>query len=145
GTKFVMGFIVFLLSVMGIVFAQTSFKNKTLLMTFILSPLLFLFYKGSISEYYFALTFIPILIGFINSFKLLKISHLGEIFMFIFVGWIVVTRTSDITKTTDSQSLYYKKQAVRFIVDEKQDKIFNVSFSVPTNADAGFRYLFKFY
>jgi hypothetical protein len=40
--------------------------------------------------------------------------------------------------------LYYQTQAVSYIVNQKIDPIFNVSYSVPINEDMGYKYLFKY-
>ncbi len=144
--KLLLGSSIFCLSIIGIFTSSISSRKKSLLLLLILlPPLMYSLYKGNISEYYFALTFIPILIGFSNFFIKIKLFNIGNLAIGIILIWLFVNRIILVTSNEDKQGLFYKKEAVKYIVDQKIDKIFNVSYSVPVNGDPGFRFLFKYF
>lgn len=141
------GLIIFLLSTIGILVSSLNKQNKTMLLSFIfIPPLAFSFYKGVLSEYYFVLSTVPIIIGIsIVLKKVYDLSYLGKSIVAILVLFLLGIRFTDLLSAQDLTSLYYKKQAVQYILNQKLDPIFNVSYSVPINAEAGIGYLFKFY
>ncbi len=145
-TKLIVGSIVFLFSVRGILVSKLSDQKKNLILSIILfPPLLYPLYKGEISEYYFSLVSVPLLIGFSNGLFKIRLFNLNYFLIFSIMLWVFIGRLSLILTKEDNQSLYYKKEAVKYIVNQKIDPIFNVSYSVPLNSDVGFKYLFRFY
>lgn len=144
--KLLLGIIVFLISVTGLLISKLSNEKKILMIALIIfPPLVYSFYKGEISEYYFTLTSIPLLIGLSNGLLKIKMLKLNYLLIFTVLIWITSSRLTLVLSKEDYQSLYYKKQVVKYLVNQKIDPIFNISYSVPANADVGFKYLFKFF
>lgn len=139
------GLIILAVSISGIFVSKFSRQAKSLLLASIFGPLVFFsFYKGNLSEYYFDLVNIPVLIGLVLLLKLVwKISRVGKLVIIAVFGLVFEIRLTNFLKANFSESAYYKKQAVFYIARQTRDPIFNVSYTVPLNADAGFRYLFK--
>lgn len=119
---------------------------KYILFSFLLiPPFLFSFYSRDLSEYYFTLTAAPLLFSF--SILLTKLYNLrwGKIIFYSVIFLVLLNKFSIFNSSFIGTNLFYQKQAVLYIVNQKTDPIFNVSFDTPFNGDAGFRYLFKYY
>lgn len=142
-----LGIIILLISVISIVSSKIPKLSKILILSFIIPPFLFFsLYNGSLSEYYFVLTEIPIFIGLV--FLLTRIfdkSILGKCFVTFVLTLFFFSRVTKLINENYSTSLYYQKQAVNYIVHQKVDPIFNVSYSTPVSEDSGYKYLFKFF
>jgi 4-amino-4-deoxy-L-arabinose transferase-like glycosyltransferase len=139
-------FLIFL-SLLSIILFKISKQRKILMLSlFILPPVLFSIYKGDISEYYFSFSTVPFIIGlsffFVIIFENTRfIKYVLIVFLFLFV----VFRADKLLHTQDLASLYYQKEAVGYIVNQSMDPVFNVSYDVPVNEDAGYKYLFTYY
>ena len=118
----------------------------TLILILFLPPIVFSLYSGILSEYYFTLCLVPLTIGFsVILKKIYSISFIGKA-LFVFVLFVfLIQRLAGLRNSYDKRSLYFKRQAVKMIVEQNIDPVFNVSYSTPYNEDAGFAYLFKFY
>lgn len=141
-----LGILTVSLSLMGILLSNIS-KNKkiTLLLTIFIPVVGFIFYKGSLSEYYFAIASIPILMGlcaFWGRFAKSKLILALTLVVFLYLG---IYRINSFISSSTALGLSDKKQAVLYIVNQKLDPIFNVSYSTKIGYDSGFRYLFKYY
>lgn len=132
-----------LLIISIIIFEIFKFKTKQKILTlvWVATPLLVLgFYKGGIPEYYYglALSVLMIILGkFMSRFDW-KIAGLMVI---LFIG----VRFYEITKIRPVINMEDKKKVVKYIVDQKDDPIFNVSYDLGTGMDTGYQYLFKYY
>lgn len=135
GALFVLGAIV------GIKFSKTSFQIKLILLSFIiLPPLLFSFYKGNLSEYYFALTFAPVIIGFGSLFKK---TPAPLILLLILI--ITVLRFNTFMDKSYTLSLKYKREVVSYIIKESKGYDFILHIDSSYGYANGFNYLFTYY
>jgi len=143
------GIVVLLVSVLGIFKSRLNHPLKIILLSSIaVPPLLFSFYQGSLSEYYFLISFMPVLMGLsIVTGKLSTYSFFGKVAVAAWLALIFISNFNWITNTKNVTNLGNKKQAVSYIVNQTIDPVFNVSYSSSSayHGDAGFRYLFKFY
>jgi len=119
-------------------------KNKILVLFWILFPLLILSrYKGAISEYYYSMviSLIPFFLSLIIfkkiKNKVLIISIVSIVFLF-FINSIIFSHKTLIT-------LNDKKAIVSYLINQKQDQPFNLSYETGTGLDFGFEYLFSYY
>jgi len=116
-------------------------KLKILFLLWILAPIFVLsLYSGNIPEYYYGTTNIifPILVAlFINRFYS-KFLSLALISLFLFnQSQFFLTKITGIT-------LKNKLNLARYLVDQTQDKVFNLSYDLPIGFNSGFSYLFKY-
>jgi len=119
-------------------------KNKVLVSVWILFPLLILSqYKGAISEYYYGM--VIALIPFFLSFILLKIIN-KKIFIFLLVFILfLISINSIISQNSSTITLDDKKAIVSYLINQKQDQPFNLSYETDIGFDFGFNYLFNYY
>jgi 4-amino-4-deoxy-L-arabinose transferase-like glycosyltransferase len=145
--KVIIGPIILICALVGIYKMRIKKSKKILLTIFILLPvIIFSFYKGNLSEYYFVICTIPILLGFVGFLKIVFDSSLtGKLIVALLLCLLVIFQIKTVVTANDLTSLYYQKQTVLYLKQQKEDSIINVSFDVPVNADAGFKYLFKYY
>lgn len=150
--EFSSGIIITILSILGIQTANISKQIKLMLLSLLLlPPIITSFYKGDISEYYFTISALPIIVGLtLLAWIIYSKSLPGKIVIItvvvLLIGWRVSNFISgEFYSDYLKSNLSYKKQAVLYIVNQKIDPIFNVSYSTRPNDDAGFHYLFKFY
>ena len=58
---------------------------------------------------------------------------------------LIVYRGQNLIHKDEQVGLFNKQQAVNYIIQQKQDKVFNVSYSIgPGYDDSGYRYLFQY-
>jgi hypothetical protein len=131
------GFIILGFSIFGLLTSSLTRPTKKMLLVAIFFPqFLFSFYGSNLSEYYFSLVTIPVLLGLS-----LLLKRQWPVALVI-LSFVFYARYVDFMHADYSESAYYKKQAVFYIANQNQDPIFNVSYSMPVNSDGGFRYLF---
>lgn len=140
-------FFLFIVSLTGILTSKWPKQFKAVMFSFLLlPPLFFSFYGGNLSEYYFSLTTIPLFLGLtIILRKIFQIKNVGPFLALLILFLLLIQRIVSLNDSYQMRSLHHKRQAVRMIVDQDIDPIFNVSYSTAFNEDTGFRYLFKFY
>lgn len=134
----------FFLSVLIIFpFLIKGLKNKILVFVWILFPFLFLSqYKGAISEYYYGMvtSLIPLFLSYIL-FKItnsnIVLTLIIAILLFFFIYKIATFHASPIT-------LNDKKAIVNYLINQKQDQPFNLSYETDIGFDFGFYYLFNY-
>lgn len=141
-----LGLIIFLVSAISIAYYKIPKPSKILILSFIISPfILFSLYRGVLSEYYFVLTWVPVIIGLVFFFiRISERSILGKCIVIFLIVSFFAFQFIDLLHENYSTSLYYQLQAVSYVVDQKTDPIFNVSYSTPPNEDSGYKYLFKY-
>lgn len=139
--------LLFAVSIIGILIGKIGSVFKTILLSILLlPPIAFSFYGGNLSEYYYSLCMIPMTLGLaIVLAKIFNLSFIGKFFAMLCLFLLLIQRTDALFDTFEQRSLFYKRQAVKMIVEQKMDPVFNVSYSAPFNEDTGFRYLFKYY
>jgi len=120
---------------------QLKVKQKILTGVWMITPLLVLgFYRGNIPEYYYglALSILPIFLAkFISKRKMATII----LILLILVG----VRFWKIEKSTPFVSLNDKKKIVEYVINQKNDDFFNISYDLGSGMDTGYNYLFRFY
>jgi hypothetical protein len=132
------------LLVIGIIIYEIfklNFKQRILTSIWIITPLLILgFYKGGIPEYYYglALVVVPILIG--KSLSRLNLT-IGTLILIFFVG----IKAYKVIQFRPLINLENKKNVVEYIVNQKDDEYFNVSYDLGLGMNTGYGYLFKYY
>lgn len=112
----------------------------------LLPPLvLFSFYKTFQSYYLLFLT--PLVVTLLVYGILYYIVQFRPVRLLlpIVLVWYVATSTIAIKDDTFETSLHYKRQAVRYIIEQKQDPVFNVSYETWPGLNKGFDYLFTYY
>jgi hypothetical protein len=130
---------------------KTKDKGFFLLnLVWLLVPItILLFYTGQISEYYFTTVLIVIMMYLANfisrllSTKVIRVPVsivVTVLFASYFTGFV-----RNISDYNNPESIFNKKQIVKFLVKQKKDKVFNVSYSTYTGGNVGFDYLFKWY
>lgn len=138
----------FILTILLIGFTKSNLSKeiKIILLSFLLTPpILFSLYGGTISEYYFTITLIPIIFGLSSFLNNLPKTKIGYFILFTFIFLTFFQKSENFKVSEVSTNLYFQKQVVLYIINQNLDPKFNVSFDTPANADAGFRYLFKYF
>lgn len=119
------------------------FDRKKFLFTSIwlfLPLILFSFYNGNITEYYFLTT------GYIAIFYLgLLSSHLDKRYSLVFCVAIIFAflQAKSIIQTKDPFALINQKKVVHFLVTQQKDSKFNLSYEIFAGQNAAFPYLFR--
>lgn len=125
-------------------FMIKTWRNKFLILAWIFVPLLLLSrYKGAISEYYYSmLTFIfPFFFSFLflskikNGKKVITLT-----FLFLLLSAFTIYKSNRV-----AVDLSDKKAIVNYLVTQKQDQPFNLSYETGVGYDFGFDYLFAYY
>jgi hypothetical protein len=130
-----------LVSIVAFVVREKVFDKKILTITFVIVPILFLFfYQGNIPEYYYGLI-TALLPMFVTRFLLHL--RLGK-FLMIFVSFLMIYQIL-IVKPRPVISLAQKRAVINYLVQQDKDKYFNVSYDLPLGWDNGYEYLFKYY
>jgi hypothetical protein len=128
-------------AILGIKFSKTSIKIKIILLSFIiLPPVLFSIYKGNLSEYYYAIVFVPVIIGFGSLFRKIPAAIL-----LLFIIIILYLRFSVFIDKTYTLSLKYKREAVSYIIKDSGSKDFILHIDSSYGYATGFNYLFTYY
>lgn len=134
-------FLIFLLIITLLGFYYL-FKSKEKVLLFlpvcILTTLFgFMFYKGSIPDYYFIQTLLPFAI--LTSIVVTKNRILALIFLSIFL--FMNLKAAQSYNTIINYQI--KKQAVDYIIRDSREKSFNVYYDFPIGLNTGYTYLFK--
>jgi len=130
-----------LLAILVIIWRAKTSKEKLLLTLWVFLPLIILsFYKGNIPEYYY-ISIIAILPIFVS--RLLSTTILKPIVVVFLIPTLAYLTLTNINYPT--VSLADKKQVVLFLIKQKTDESFNVSYDLPLGWDNGYEYLFKYY
>lgn len=136
-----------LLAFIVLIFGSLSLKNiksKILSLLWILSPILLLsFYRGAISEYYYSSVtiFIIVYLGYILSL----IQTKQPVWLIYILLLFFITKTHYLVNDHNPSSLKNKKEIVSYLVTQKTDPFFNVSYDLPLGTDNGYQYLFTYY
>lgn len=143
----IIGPILVVLSIFGLLKLPTSRIFKSILLITLLLPVfVFSLYKGRLSEYYFYICLIPLLTGFSNTLQIIfKTSLLGRVVVALILVFITILSFKTLIAQRHGNGLYYQKEVVKYLVNQKEDPKINVSFDVPYGDDAGLKYLFKYY
>ncbi|MEI8067853.1 MAG: hypothetical protein WCG91_02825 [Candidatus Shapirobacteria bacterium] len=118
-------------------------KNKILVLIWILFPVLVLSqYKGAISEYYYIMVtaLIPLFLALILS-KIIKKNIILIFIIFIFFSFSIY---KIINLKNSSVTLNDKKSIVNYLINQKQDQPFNLSYQTDLGKNFGFDYLFDY-
>jgi hypothetical protein len=125
----------------AIIMGTNNSRYRLLMIIWVVSPLLFLaFYKGNIPEYYYGIltALLPMWVaGLLWQIPCKKIILPALILM---VGYYTL-----INQYFPTVSLAHKKAVVSYLVNQKTDEYFNVSYDLPLGWDNGYEYLFKYY
>lgn len=140
------GLVILGLMLIGFIKSNLNKETKIILFSFLfVPPVLFSLYGGTISEYYFTITLVPIIFGLSSFLSNLPKTKIGYFILFTFIFLACFQKLENFKNSESLTNLYFQKQAVLYIVNQTIDPKFNVSFETPANADAGFRYLFKYF
>ena len=116
-------------------------KIKILLFSWLLTPIVLLsFYHGNIPEYYYGSA--NIIIPIIISVLIIKILSTKLLLSFCLI--ILIFQTHFFPSISTGITLKNKMDAVSYIVNQKQDPIFNVSYDLPVGWNNGYQYLFSY-
>jgi 4-amino-4-deoxy-L-arabinose transferase-like glycosyltransferase len=143
----IVGIFVLSISLYGLLKLKTSNTLKFIFFSVLFLPfLLFSFYKGRLSEYYFALCLIPIILGFAYSLTLLlNKNFLLKILVISFLFYITYLNIKFALLVGNDYGLIHQKNVVKYLKNQTDDNLINVSYDVPYNYDVGFKYLIKYY
>ena len=126
------------------------FKNRSsnlfLILWFSVSIITLSFYRGVIPEYYFLILFPVFLIHF--SHYLINISASKKVYkllIFALVFFSVVAHLNSLFHYRYLVGLAYKKQAVKYVIEESGGKDFQVDYVTTLGQNTGFNYLFYWY
>ena len=140
-TQVIVTRIIFLLIIISEVIKTQNIKYRIFLIVWILSPVFILaLYHGNIPEYYYGTSHIifPVLlasfISRINS-KIIPILLMG-LFLLVQSQYFLVKPTGITLKN--------KLGLAGYLVNQTQDKIFNLSYDLPLGFNSGYSYLFKY-
>lgn len=124
-------------------FLFKGLKNKIFILVWILFPLLVLSqYKGAISEYYYGM--VTALIPFFLMLLLFtKIKNQILLSVVIFIIFFFCIRANFLSHRA-LVTLNDKKAIVNYLVNQKQDQPFNLSYETGIGLDFGFNYLFDY-
>lgn len=120
---------------------QLKIKQKILTIVWILTPLVILgFYRGNIPEYYYglSLSILPIFLG-----KFISKLNISTIILILLV--LAGVRFLKIEQNRPFVSLNDKRKIVEYMVNQKNDEFFNISYDLGSGLDTGYNYLFRFY
>lgn len=124
-----------------IFFLKSNFSSfqKKIFLIWLLTPLIFFsFYPFHVPEYYFLPVF-PITIIFFAAFLRKKFPDRALVFFFTL---FILINCGQILISKYGFSMFYKKQAVKYIVSQAQDQPFKVDYDVWPGQGNGFKYLF---
>lgn len=107
----------------------------------VIFPLTFLaFYHGNIPEYYYG-----VMTALLPLFLSVLIVQIFPVFLaIILLGCFFFIQLKIAITTGEYITLQNKLAVVKYIVTQKQDPIFNVSYYLPMGMDNGYQYLFKY-
>jgi len=118
-------------------------KLKILMSVWVFHPLLLLsFYRGDIPEYYYSssLILLTVLVGIVCA-KVIPSKLIPIIVVVVVVGQYLSIIKSNYV---GGLSLKNKIDVVSYIVNQKRDTQFNVSYDLPLGMNSGYKYLFKY-
>lgn len=124
-------------------FLFKGFKNKILILVWILFPLLVLSqYKGATSEYYYGMVtaLIPFFLASIFTKKIKNNLILASITLII----VIFSIHNIFYSNPELITLNNKKAIVNYLTNQKQDQPFNLSYETGIGLDFGFNYLFNY-
>lgn len=121
---------------------KTKEKNLRIFnIIWILVPLLFLSqYHGNIPEYYYGMVIALTPIFFAN----LLVSIFPKFFVGLFVLLVFYSQIVQLKTKTYGVTLADKMKVVRYIINQPEYPIFNVSYDLPYGENTGYPYLFKY-
>ena len=139
----------FVIVAIGVLLIYISFKERKRMwygfsLVWILSPILFSFFKDRPSEYYFnyLLPIAVIGVGY-------AISKLKKVWLYVALTIVTVglgLKSLEYLKWTDNFGVLAKDRAVSTLKNLTQNsQPYYISFDVPLNEDTGYRYLLKLY
>jgi len=110
-----------------------------LVLVWLLTPLATMFlYKGGVSEYYYRLAGV-LLVLLISMF----ISNIGKV-SWLILSLLLINNYMRLNTEKTNIGLQNKMEIVEYLVNQKRDEVFNVSYELPLGWDNGFKYLFKY-
>jgi hypothetical protein len=117
-------------------------KNKILVIVWILLPLAVLSqYKGTVSEYYYGMltSLLPLFLAYLV-FKLKKpVLFIIPVIILLLFSIVKISQSPKSLVTLDD-----KKAIVNYLITQKQDQPFNLSYETGIGFDFGFNYLFMY-
>jgi hypothetical protein len=140
------GLIIFRISIILIciyeIFKFNQTKQKIFFFVWFITPLLLLsFYKGNIPEYYYGASniIIPILLAiFIDRFN-------SKILVTLIILILGFNQYEQLIKPISGITLKNKTSLVKYVINQKTDPIFNISYDLPIGWNTGYEYLFNYY
>lgn len=130
--------LVIIVGVIGI-YRIKDIGKKIVSIVWVVTPLVAMFlYKGGVSEYYFSIGLVMIIILLAR-----ELAKLNKLAMPI-LGILLVSNFLRLGQIDIKTSLYNKTEIVRYLVGQQTDQIFNVSYELPLGWNTGFGYLFKY-
>lgn len=123
------------------VYKQKDIQSKIITLIWILLPILLLSqYKGNIPEYYY---------GMVTSLAPLFIAKLFVDLLSIWiilplVGVLIYSQIQFVLHDRAFITLSDKLNVVKYIVNQKEYPIFNVSYDLPLGYNTGYQYIFKY-
>jgi hypothetical protein len=140
-TQIIITRIIFLIIILFEVLKTQNIKFRIFLMIWILSPIFILaFYSGNIPEYYYGTSLIifPVLLAiFISRIK-------SKFLLIVFMGLFLLIQSQYFLTNATGITLKNKLDLAEYLVNQTQDKIFNLSYDLPLGFNSGYAYLFKY-
>lgn len=132
-----------LVLVLGLILLKKNLKNQRIFLFFPLIYLLYLLgftlYSSHVPPYYFTATLPAFLILLASAVT----RHKLPLVMFIVI--YSAANVSAIARFDSRTNYQYKKQAVRFIIEDSKDKSFMLYNDMPIGANTGYNTLFKLF
>ncbi len=130
--------LVIIVGVIG-VYRIKDIGKKIVSIVWVVTPLVAMFlYKGGVSEYYFSIGLVMIIILLAR-----ELAKLNKLAMPI-LGILLVSNFLRLGQIDIKTSLYNKMEIAEYLVSQQRDPVFNVSYELPLGWDTGFGYLFKY-
>ncbi len=115
-------------------------KLRILFLVWIFAPILILsFYSGNIPEYYYGTSLIlfPVFIA-------LFVNRLNNKYINLLIIILILIFQFQSFSLKGGITLNKKLELAKYLVSQSQDKIFNLSYDLPSGLNSGFSYLFKY-
>jgi len=121
------------------IFLLKNKKEKIMASLWLINPLIaMMIYKGGVSEYYYSIAGVVIIILLARNLALMK----G--WGWLIVGIMIINGGANLMEEKSEISLKNKMELAGYLTSQKQDKVFNLSYELPLGLDNGFGYLFKY-